>query len=315
MDLTRFLRDSKRRIDTNGRAGLRESIYQFYYGMWVNSVRLYDRGESIWHRDWDVLLVLDACRADVMDEVADKFDFVQHHASAISNASSSKEWMQTNFSAVYLSFIRNTAYVSGNPHTESDLPTREEFALLDETWKYGWDESAGTIKPETLTDRAIEVWRSGSYDQMIVHYMQPHFPSVPQPEFGSTMNPNEEDEGDELPGWDSIWRQLRLGNGNVEEVWDAYRENLRYVLSNVEILLRSIDAERVVITADHGNAFGEYGLYGHPSGTPIDALRKVPWCETSASDTGDYNPDRDRPGETATTDEEVEQRLSDLGYL
>ncbi len=34
---------------------------------------------------------------------------------------------------------------------------------------------------------------------------------------------------------------------------------------------------RVVLTADHGEAFGEYGLYAHCKQLRIEALVKVPW--------------------------------------
>lgn len=32
-----------------------------------------------------------------------------------------------------------------------------------------------------------------------------------------------------------------------------------------------------MLTADHGECFGEYGVYAHPSGVRIDELVKVPW--------------------------------------
>ena len=40
-----------------------------------------------------------------------------------------------------------------------------------------------------------------------------------------------------------------------------------YVLNDIGILLDNLDAERVVITADHGEAFGEYGILGHKLGS------------------------------------------------
>jgi hypothetical protein len=38
-------------------------------------------------------------------------------------------------------------------------------------------------------------------------------------------------------------------------VWEAYLDNLRYVLDNIEELLQNVDG-KVVISADHGELFG-----------------------------------------------------------
>jgi hypothetical protein len=72
-----------------------------------------------------------------------------------------------------------------------------------------------------------------------------------------------------------------------------------------------------VITADHGELFGEWGLYGHISGILHPSLKRVPWVETTAEDTQSYEPQLTSPrGEARETeDEAVTQRLADLGYM
>jgi hypothetical protein len=89
---------------------------------------------------------------------------------------------------------------------------------------------------------------------------------------------------------------------------------LEYVLDDVALLLENMDAETVVISADHGNALGEFGFYGHPPHSPLPSVRRVPWVETTATDSGDYEPTQEADGEVPTG-EEVESRLKDLGYL
>lgn len=39
-----------------------------------------------------------------------------------------------------------------------------------------------------------------------------------------------------------------------------------------------------MITADHGDLFGEFGQYGHPEGFVHPNLNQVPWVETTATD-------------------------------
>lgn len=137
--------------------------------------------------------------------------------------------------------------------------------------------------------------------------MQPHFPSFPDP-LGSAINL--ETFGRE---WEAVWNELEQGHITKSEIWNSYKSNLRYVLDSVEILLQNIEADSVVLSADHGNAFGELGLYGHPINKPAPVLRRVPWVQVEAEDSQTYFPDYDT--ETQNQAADVSKRLRDLGYL
>jgi glucan phosphoethanolaminetransferase (alkaline phosphatase superfamily) len=131
--------------------------------------------------------------------------------------------------------------------------------------------------------------------------MQPHRPYI-----GEDLPP-------ELRGT-SITGKLIDGQISKEEAWEAYLDTLRYVLDEVEILLENIDADNVVITADHGEGFGEYGSYGHDFGWPHPVEKKVPWAETRATDTGEYVvSENTKSNEDDSTS--VEERLKNLGYI
>jgi hypothetical protein len=135
--------------------------------------------------------------------------------------------------------------------------------------------------------------------------MQPHFPSLAEHRDGGVAL---DEFGDEPM---SVWEELRFGNRSVEDVWKSYRENLRIVLDEVTLLLENVDAEQTVVTADHGNAVGERGIYGHAEGVGLDCLREVPWCVTSATDHGTHEPhvySRESAAASAA------ERLADLGY-
>jgi len=86
------------------------------------------------------------------------------------------------------------------------------------------------------------------------------------------------------------------------------------VLDAVEELLRNVDAEEVVITAGHGDAFGEYGVYSHPAGVPHPHVRRVPWARTTTEDSGEYTPSLGNRG-PGTLDRAVDDQLQKLGYL
>jgi hypothetical protein len=157
-----------------------------------------------------------------------------------------------------------------------------------------------------VTDRAIALARDRQHDRLIVHYMQPHHPFVAggAPD-GFAADPfGRENET-------TVVDALRKGRISREAFWNAYRENLRLVLEDVAVLLANHDAETVVLTADHGDALGEWGIYDHPAGCLHPAVKNVPWTETTATDGGEYEP-QVVPSEREA---DVEERLRGLGYL
>jgi hypothetical protein len=265
----------------------------------------------IFEDDWDTLIVLDACRYDLWDDVGKEFTFPNPitHDYVHSPGSRSHEWMRENFSDEYKKSMAETAYVTANPYSK-DYADESDFALVDEVWQYGWDDEIGIVPPQNVTDRAIDVIESSSSSRTIVHYMQPHFPSLRHPELGGRVAP-------EKNAWinGSIWGKLKNDEISKEIVWDAYRDNLRDVLDSVELLLTNHDASKVIITSDHGNGAGEDGIYSHPGRRAHRVLRKVPYCETEATNDGNYTPEIENDTDTNIADEEAKTRLKALGYI
>lgn len=307
MGLAEWVSNSSTIFRKNGiKAGVRYFIKGGYGGVWRRAGQYVNRGTPIYEKDWDVLIVLDACRVDLFGQVADDYDYIQSVDSTLSVGSRSNEWMQKNFTTEFNTQIAETALITGNPFSEK-VVDQSKFKLVDEVWKYAWDNEFGTIQPDPITDRAIDVSRNQRPEKMILHYMQPHFPFVPYP----NMHP-----GIDLDNFGSlsvgdIWTQLENGEYTKQEVWNAYRANLEYILDKLNLLLDNIEYENVIITADHGNALGEYGFYGHPEAIPLDCLRKVPWVSVFSQDKKEYKPAQRRKN----SPDDVTDRLSDLGYL
>jgi hypothetical protein len=262
----------------------------------------------IYERDWDLLVVLDACRFDALQDVADDFEFLDEVDSAESVGSYSRSWMERNFTDEYADEMQKTTMVTGNPFTESVLDPMD-FERLEEVWRYTWDKDLGTIHPRPLTDTAISLSREKDLDRMIVHYMQPHAPFTTHPDL---------QQGPSASNWadatdKSVWMRVQEGEVPLKQVREAYYDELRMVLEDVGLLLDNIGADSVIVTADHGEAMGEYGIYGHARGVAIDALRVVPWAETTASDSKQYEPTIDQKSVEISGDQT--ERLRDLGYL
>lgn len=263
-------------------------------------------GKYVFEEEWDILVVLDACRADALAEVADEYSFLDTPGTFESVGSYSLAWMEENFREEFSEEMSETAMITGNPFSETAFEAGN-FKHLEEVWKHTWDEEVGTIPPRPITDRVISLLREHDPDRTIVHYMQPHEPFTTHPELqdGSSA----EEWGDAVDK--SVWKRVEEGDIAQDRAHEAYMDELRMILDEVALLLENVDAEKVVITADHGEAMGEYGIYGHPRGIAIDELRTVPWYETSSEDTETYEP-------TVSSNElEGDQvdRLRDLGYL
>jgi glucan phosphoethanolaminetransferase (alkaline phosphatase superfamily) len=140
---------------------------------------------------------------------------------------------------------------------------------------------------------------------MIVHYMMPHSPFV-------TNKLNIPDSERWKPG--SHWMALKRGETSLKYVHEAYLDSIRTVLGHVKTLLSNVDAEKVVISADHGEAFGEYGFYNHPYGLPLPEVRKVPWIETCANDSGKFESEYQAPVSSEAPTDGVNELLEQMGY-
>lgn len=267
--------------------------------------------------EWDMLIILDACRVDVLEEVADEYSFLPDPPfhSIWSAASYSEGWLKANFTGKQAVRHRNKmnsmAHITGNPFTETVF-SENPFGTLDEVWKYGWAEGQGLLPPDVVTDQAIRTSRDTDHDSMIVHYMQPHAPFITDIDaFNYEIDITAFANPDVEVSKRTPWELLRDGEVTEDELWGGYKDTLRAVLDSVEVLLDNVDSDTVVISADHASAMGEWGVYGHPRGVAIPALRTVPWVVTSANDSGSYEPDS---RETAV-DADREEQLRKLGYL
>ena len=294
--------EAVRNLRGAGLGAVREFLSRSYhrYGRSLSADPVFDA-------DWDLLVVLDACRADLWAEVVDPDSALPVGTTRVSPGGTSTEWLEATFGEAPPERLSSTGYVTANPYS-ADHVDGAALGHIREVWRDAWDDDLGTVRPRAVTDAAIRAGRERDLDRLVVHYMQPHFPSIV----------DDNDDGVELDAFGdvplSVWEDLRFGRRSRAEVWRAYRANLRAVLPEVELLLSNVDADRAVITADHGNAVGERGLYGHAAGLALRPLREVPWAVTTAADTGSHDPPAAAAAVGETASAEVAARLERLGY-
>jgi hypothetical protein len=329
-------------------------------GVWNAVTSRYPIGTNVFDRDWDLLVVLDACRTDVLRETTASKDYVNDVGRMWSVGSMTAEWVLKTFHRSRSDVIGDTAVVAGNGWYDNILrrqyhdPDEEKTKYDDESdaEKYekiyngypGWDVASSdrlahfepiSVDPETehrlhpdnpshtpalTTDRAIAIAREHSPDRLLVHYVLPHTPFVAD---AVAWDPGETPT-DTLMNGLKMTRSLRpedrgfdmakRGEISTEELRQKYRRNVRLALEYVEILLRNVDAERAVISADHGEALGEYGLYGHPYCFFLPPVKTVPWAPTSATDEKTYEPQHGLEGIDRETPDNTDF-LKDMGYI
>ena len=300
-----WVREQAKNVRENGLDGVRDVLYDLYAGLWWLAYPI-PRGTNVYERDWDVLVILDACRVDLLRSVADEYGFIgEGNVDRVESVGSmSKEWMAKTFDDDHADEVSDTVYVTANVFSERILDD-DDFLELDEVWRYAWDDEEGTVLPRPVTDRAVQAAREREPERLIVHYVQPHHPFLSVDGFeAATFGPDSSD---------TVVDALRKGRIERDRFMSAYRDNLRAVLDDVGLLLSNVDGE-VAITADHGDALGEWGVYDHPVGFLHPAVRTVPWVEAEATDTGEHVPESWE--ETTRTDEDgVTDRLQALGYV
>ncbi|MFC7215832.1 hypothetical protein ACFQO4_17315 [Saliphagus sp. GCM10025334] len=181
-----------------------------------------------------------------------------------------------------------------------------------DVWKHGWDDDLGTVPPDSLAESFAEHRDlAETADRTVLHYMQPHAPYLARgtgqklkqiqkgirrqdeadededdggvlDSLGETVRPKVEStlEGSELAQKAGLWLELDpadlVRNGTRDAAMALYEENLRIALESVAALVPELEG-RVVVTADHGEAFGEEGVWEHHIETHIPALVEVPW--------------------------------------
>lgn len=298
--------------------------YKYYVGVWTTATSRLPIGTNVYELDWDVLILLDTCRVDALKQVASEYNFISDIDSIISIGSTSNEWMANTFTTDYIEKVNETIYISANGYSSRVFEDRlypeihmdgkhqppswlknnicypDDFYDLDQVWRYAPQDSPGHTLPEYVVDRAVAHNRTTNAKKIVAHFNQPHAPYI-----ATALEENRDlYDYEELP-----FDALRNGE-KKSKVWNAYLDNLRLVLDQVEILLENISADKVAISADHGEAFGEWKMYGHLPGMIHPHVKRVPWVTTSASDTDNYTPTLE-PEETSR---DPEEHLQALGY-
>jgi hypothetical protein len=285
--------------------------------------------KSVLDDDWDVLVILDACRYDML---AENNPFDEDVEKRISQGPNTAAWFEANFVSAPDERLEDIVYVATIPNASSKYIDPNRLAHLEEVFRYGWNDELRTTPPDVVTAAAVQLHRKYPSERLVVHYAQPHVPFVGHGDYrselympdyvkydGADVSADSETVKDIVAAPDVMnmynhpFRSLKKGVATEAEVWEAYRANLEYVLPYV-IELQKYVSGRVCVSADHGNGMGEHGIYGHPPWGFTKPVLEIPWVCTTGG--GQEPPDHliDTDIDKSEVDVSVEQQLEDLGY-
>ena len=256
-------------------------IKRILYNWYVYCLRLFfsimpHKGIKVIEEDWDCLLVLDACRYDMFKKVyKDYFNQgVLHKKKSL--ASCTKDWLLKNFKKK----LNDIVYVSGTPYVtriNSDAAfDGNKFHFVEEVWIEKWKND--TTPPEEMAKAILKIIKKYPHKRIIAHFLQPHTPYI-----GKTKIPQEFYKSVQSKLKTKKFRPvhaledgIKYGHLDLDLVKMAYEDNLRIALEEIKKIIDKLDG-KIVITADHGECFGEKGLYFHEVGIYIKELVEVPW--------------------------------------
>lgn len=267
----------------------------------------------ITERDWNCLIILDACRYDYFEKNYSEF-LSGKLRKVLSSGPTTDIWLKKTFGSEKFD---DTVYVSGNPYINSHgaevvkgFNANEHFHEIIDVWESGWDDKLKTVKAKTL-GKATRMARGKYPDKRIIaHFTQPHQPYLSLGPIGKGFSHGVESAhkkgealtrrlrhvvGRLLPkiiGWKRTYRLRQILNltkvSEIEAVAKehgrdglekAYTKNLISALEEVVKLVDRLPDKSIVITADHGEFLGEENIYGHHPLSDHKILREVPWLE------------------------------------
>lgn len=210
---------------------------------------------------------------------------VSHHATQ------ERVKLEASF-ATLAEILRNAGYqtwgASGNPWMGPAVNLSQGFETFVETWradlKTGLPRPSGTPHPANAAfTRFLERRDPRRPFFAFINYMDAHMPFVPPEPYASRFLPPDADRARAFELGQTKWSEYYRGRPYTDQdlllLSNLYDAGLAYLSSEVGALLRI--AERrghfedtlIVITADHGEHFGENGLIGHMFGLYNTAVR------------------------------------------
>lgn len=233
---------------------------------------------SILNEESFLLIVLDDCRYDIFRLIYRKY--LSGNLIPAKSSFSGSRWLVPDvFSLQEFRDIRIFySAISVETHDvklEKFAPPGRNLEIIRVEPSIARD--IGTVLPHELNN---EVLRKGLSKRNIIWYMQPHYPWIAYKQLSLKLR--NAVKWHHFTPRNLIGEVCKRSNITRHEIYKAYIANLEIVLESVSKLIREIRDSfkgRIVVTSDHGELLGEYGLFLHPPRYMLPQLVIVPWLE------------------------------------
>jgi len=243
------------------------------YELILPALSVFTRGDyNLLEEDvWDYIVVLDACRYDTF---AENNTIKGELSKKYSIASATMEWAKRaiKHSCKDIILINSNPYLSNLKLYEITGITKPFYKNV-KAWDIGWDDELDTVPPWAMIEIAKKRLKKFPDKKFIFWFNQPHHPFLFSNGEGYTYLGKNEMKRTEVK---SIWSLLSANRIDIDIAKVAYAENLVIALKEVKDLIEYLEG-KIIITSDHGNCFGELGLFGHPQLVHIPPLIEVPY--------------------------------------
>lgn len=257
--------------------------------------------------DWDILIILDACRYDIFSEVYHNY-FPGSNLKKIKSKSTDTEiWVNNMFLNQDCADI---IYITPIICIDVWLPKHNLFKIV-KSWEHNRSEEYGAVMPKGTNKTFYDTVKKHKEKRYIVHYEQPHTPyvevkpQIPRKIEDTTLRIKHSTIKSILfevwskVNFPDVWlwyinQFLMIKNKKTKDTytyfdqvydqygWDGIRKlytyNLQYALKYVKELVEKCPDKSFVITADHGEYLGEHNKFGH-KGKKGKEIEEIPWLK------------------------------------
>lgn len=138
--------------------------------------------------NWDILVILDACRYDIFKQVYKEIIPNGKLKKAISPATWTLEWLSKTWTEYYedIIYLSSIPFINSKKKSKGNLISRKEwefdakkhFSKIIDVWNLGWSEQYSTIHPKEVNKYAIASMDVHRKNKFVLHYAQPHEPYI-----------------------------------------------------------------------------------------------------------------------------------------
>jgi len=246
---------------------------------------------DILKEDWDILIILDACRYDTFIKCIDPY-FANVTRPVNSEASDTINWLYKHWSDKKrndILYISGNTFIASKKSVYSSYHAYKFFGKVVDTWMHGWDKESDTVMPVSVYFDFL--FNMNEYKRTIVHFLQPHAPYMFKVKKITPLGLVKRILPKEIQTFifknikkiisyktrQKLYREADYKHKYTDdEIKEAYEENLKYVLPYVYDIIRKSKNKKIIITSDHAEYLGENGRYGH-GGEPTKLITTVPY--------------------------------------